>query len=88
MDNFMTGMVAIATAIVGVAVVAVLVSRNSQTPSVIGAATGGFAQDLAAAVSPVTSSGLGMGMPLGGYGMGGMGYGTNGMIGGSFGTVY
>lgn len=81
MDNFWTGLVAIGTAIVGVAVVAVLVSRNSQTPSVIGAATGGFAQDLAAAVSPITGGGIG------GFGLGMSGYGANGMIGGGYGGV-
>lgn len=78
MDNFWSGLVAIGAAIVGVAVVAVLVSRNSQTPSVIGAATGGFAQDLAAAVSPITGGGFGLGMS---------GYGANGMIGGGYGGV-
>ena len=83
MDNFWTGLVAIATAIVGVAVVAVLVSRNSQKPMVIGAAGQSFAQALGAAVSPVTVAGFGM------TGLGMSGYGANGMIGSPLGgTMY
>ena len=84
MDNFWTGLVAIATAIVGVAVVAVLVSRNSQTPMVIGAAGQSFAQALGAAVSPVTGGGM-----LGMSSLGMSGYGMNGMIGSPMGgTMY
>ena len=48
----------IGLAIVGIAILAVLVSRNSQTPAVIGAATQGFAADIGAAVSPVTGSSI------------------------------
>jgi hypothetical protein len=44
----------IALAIVGVAVLAVLVSRNSNTAGVIGASSGGFSQALATAEGPVT----------------------------------
>ncbi len=54
MSEVWQGVVSIAVAIVGIAIIAVLVSRNAQTPAVIGAATGGFAQDIGAAVSPVT----------------------------------
>jgi hypothetical protein len=39
---------------VGVAIIAVLVSRNAQTPQVIGAAGQAFAGALGVAVSPVT----------------------------------
>ena len=42
--------------IIGIALLAVFVSRNSQTPQVIGAATQGFAADIGAAVSPVTGA--------------------------------
>lgn len=52
----------IGLAIVGIAILAVLVSRNSQTPAVIGSATQGFAQDISAAVSPVTGA-----SPMGGF---------------------
>lgn len=41
-------------AIVGVATLAVIVSKQSNTSSVIQAATGGFSQALQAALSPVT----------------------------------
>lgn len=53
-EQALTSAVTIATALVGVAIVAVLVSRNAQTGSVISAAGQAFAGDLAAAVSPVT----------------------------------
>lgn len=41
-------------AIVGVATLAVIVSKQSNTSSVIQAATGGFSQALQAALSPIT----------------------------------
>lgn len=48
--------VSIATALVGLAILSVLVSSKANTPQVIGAATSGFASDLEAATSPVTGS--------------------------------
>lgn len=56
-SQLVSGAVTVAVAIVGVAILAVLVSGRAQTASVISAASGGFAQDLAAAVSPVTGGG-------------------------------
>jgi hypothetical protein len=53
-DQLVTAVVTVFTAIIGVAILAVLVSRNSQTSTVIKAASGGFAQDLAAALSPIS----------------------------------
>ncbi len=47
----------IAIAIVGVAVLAVILSKNSNTTGVLSAAGAGFSQALAAALSPVTGSG-------------------------------
>lgn len=44
----------IATAIVGLAVIAVLVSKNANTSGVLSAATSGFGYDIGAAVAPVT----------------------------------
>lgn len=75
MNEMWTSIVTIATAIVGIAILAVLVSRNAQTPQVIGAATQGFATDIAAAVSPVTGAGFG-GSSFSGGGLltGGAGY--------------
>jgi hypothetical protein len=46
--------VTIATAIIGVAILAVLVSKNSNTTGVISAAGSAFSGALAVAVSPVT----------------------------------
>jgi PRD1 phage membrane DNA delivery len=52
--------VTIATAIVGVALLAVLVSKNAQTPQVVQAFGNAFTGAIGAAVSPVTGgSGLG-----------------------------
>ena len=59
MDAMWNSIVTIALAIVGIAILAVIVSRNAQTPQVIGAATQGFAADIGAAVSPVTGGGGG-----------------------------
>lgn len=55
-DHFWSGIITVATAIVGVAILAVIVSNQAKTSSVISAATGGFATDLLAAVSPVTGN--------------------------------
>jgi hypothetical protein len=52
-----TSLVSIATAIVGVAIIATLVSKNANTAGVINAATSGFGYDLGVAVSPVTGGG-------------------------------
>lgn len=54
MNEVWSGIVTIAVAIIGVATLAVIVSRQAQTPQVIGAAGSAFAQALGAAVSPVT----------------------------------
>lgn len=65
-DQLFSSIVTIATAIVGVAILAVLVSKNANTAQVLQAATSGFAQDLSAAVSPVSGGGFTGGgvMPL------------------------
>jgi hypothetical protein len=55
-DNIINGVVTVATAIVGIAILAVLVSRNSQTPQVINAGGSAFAESLMAAEAPVTGS--------------------------------
>jgi hypothetical protein len=63
--NLFDGLVTIATAIVGIAILAVLVSKNAQTPQVLTAAGTAFSQSISAAVSPVTGGGglsLGTGM--------------------------
>lgn len=60
----------IAVAIVGVAILAVIVSRNSNTAGVLTAAGSAFGTALSAATAPVTGS-----SPNGGSV--GMGFGTN-----------
>jgi hypothetical protein len=74
-DQIISGGVSVAVAIVGLAVLAVLVSRNAQTGQVISAAASGFAQDLSAAVSPITGGGGGFG--YGGFSGGGPPLGSN-----------
>lgn len=54
MSTFWESIVTIATAITGVAIVAVIVSRKSQTPAVIQAGGSAFSNALGVAVSPVT----------------------------------
>lgn len=54
MNNAVGQIVTVLTAIVGVAILAVLVSKNSQTPTVIKEFGNAFSGALNAATSPVT----------------------------------
>lgn len=69
----------IGIAIIGVAILAVIVSRNSNTVGVIGALGRNFSSALGVAISPVTGAptrgltGLGD-LNLGGYYSGGLGF--------------
>jgi len=54
--NLWEPVVTIAAAVVGVAIISVLVSKNAQTPQVLGAAGSAFANVLSAATAPVTGS--------------------------------
>lgn len=65
MNNITESVVTIGLAIVGLATVAVLVSRNARTTEVIGAGSRGFVDSLLAAVSPVTGGGNGGFSPTG-----------------------
>jgi hypothetical protein len=56
MNTITEMLVTIGTAIVGLAIVAVLVSRKSQTPAVIQASGSAFSNALAVAESPVTGA--------------------------------
>lgn len=56
MDSLVTSTTTVLLAIVGVAFIAVFLSRNSQTASVINAGGNAFSAGLAAATSPVTQS--------------------------------
>lgn len=76
MSNFTSGAVAILSAIIVVALVAVLVSRNAQTPQLVAVGGNAFSQMLSAATAPVTGASM-MGMGAGGYG--GLGFAGQGM---------
>jgi hypothetical protein len=56
-DSLVTSIVTILTAIIGLAILAVLVSPRAQTSNVIGAGARGVSSILGAALSPVTSTG-------------------------------
>ena len=60
MDRVTESIVTIALAIVGLATIAVLVSRKAKTTEVINAGSQGFIGSLLAAVSPVTGGGNGI----------------------------
>jgi len=57
MSGFAGSIVAIVGLFAGVAIVAALVSRNANTANIAGAGFQGIAQDLSAALSPVTGAG-------------------------------
>jgi hypothetical protein len=60
MNNITEQVVTIGVAIIGLATLAVLVSRNSNTAGVIREAGGAFSNALSVAVSPITGGGGGM----------------------------
>lgn len=53
-DQLITGIVTVLMAVIGLAIIAVLVSRNAQTGTVLGQAGNSFANILGAAESPVS----------------------------------
>ena len=73
-DQLITAIVSVLTAIIGVAIIATVLSNNSATTNVISAGASGFSQMLGTALSPVTgSSGIsslinGLGSAIGGTG--------------------
>lgn len=62
MSNFFKEVGVVLTGIVGLAVIAVLVSQKARTAEVVGTAGDAFANALQAAVSPITGSGVGGGL--------------------------
>jgi hypothetical protein len=66
-DQLLTSLVTVATAIIGVAILAVLVSRNAQTPQVLQAAGQSFSGALGAALAPITGSSVTGGSTFTGY---------------------
>jgi acid phosphatase family membrane protein YuiD len=69
-DSLITAVVSILMAIVGVAIIAVLVSKNANTTGVISAGGSAFSGALGTALSPVTGGGFGS------FTGGGAGFGT------------
>lgn len=61
MDKYTSAGASIALAIIGLAIVAVLVSNNAKTSSVLGASGKSFASAIACAVSPITGNPCGSG---------------------------
>ncbi len=59
MSELTTAIVSILTAVIGVAMLATLVSRNANTVGVIQAGSSGFSNILGTALSPVTGSSSG-----------------------------
>jgi PRD1 phage membrane DNA delivery len=60
MDKIGGGILAIISAVVGLAVIAVIVSKNANTPTVISSAGSALSNVIGAAVAPVTGSGSGL----------------------------
>lgn len=75
MNSITEAVVTIFSGIIGVAIIAAIVSRNSQTPAVLQAGFSGFGNSLGVALSPVTGSQYGINLsyptqansPYGGY---------------------
>lgn len=70
-DHLIGGLITVATAIVGVAIIAVLVSNRAQTGNVITSAGQAFANDISAAVAPVTGAMATINTGQSGFGFGG-----------------
>ena len=81
MDKGITAVVGILVAIIGVAIVSVLVSQKSQTPQVLQAAGSTFSSILGTALSPVTGAAASGGQSFLG-GLSGGGIGALGNLGG------
>lgn len=56
-DSLITSIITVLTAIIGVAIISVLVSKNAQTAQVLSAGGNAFSNILSTAVSPVTGGG-------------------------------
>lgn len=62
MDKWIESVVSVAVAIVGVAIIAVLVSRQANTAGVVSSAGSAFSSILKAATSPVTGGSAPLGI--------------------------
>jgi hypothetical protein len=68
MNQLVNSMTVLLSAVIGVAILSVLVSKNANTTGVISSASSGFEGILGAAEGPVTGSSLGAGTGLGSLG--------------------
>lgn len=75
-EQLITSVVTVLTAIIGVAIIAVLVSRNANTVGVISAGGSAFSGALGTALSPVTGA-SGFSNFGGGFGQSPTGFGGN-----------
>jgi len=62
-DHLVTSVVSVLMAIIGVALIAVLVSRNAQTGSVLSAGGSAFSRSLGTALTPVVGGSGFTGLP-------------------------
>lgn len=60
MNSFMESVATIALAVIGLAIVAVIVSRKSNAAGIIQASASGLANNIGVAISPVTGSSFSM----------------------------
>lgn len=58
-EQLITAITTVLMAIIGVAIIAVIISKQANTTSVIGAGASGFSQMLGTALSPVTGNSSG-----------------------------
>ncbi len=75
MEEVSKMLVGIVSLIVAVAIVALLVSRNAQTPQVIQSMGSALGNNLGVAEAPVTGAPYQVNLNYPGYGMSGMGFG-------------
>ncbi len=68
-DHLVASIVTVLTAIVGVAIIAVLVSQKANTANVVTSAGNAFANDLTAAVAPVTGASATVNTGSSGFGL-------------------
>jgi hypothetical protein len=73
-DNLISSVVTVLTAIIGLAVIATLVSKNANTQGVIGTTASGFSQALSVAEAPVTGAGSNSTLDFSPAAMGGAAY--------------
>jgi PRD1 phage membrane DNA delivery len=69
MDKFWDTVSTIGLGIITVGMIAVIVSRNAQTPAIIQSSASGFGNDLGVAESPVTGAGYSIDLSYPGSGL-------------------